>query len=80
MKKAWVEVRVGEVVEISAIRSISAGENLHNDLAESTALHVRYVGDRKKSRIDFATVEDKWKGYELLVEGLTKISTPESGK
>jgi hypothetical protein len=74
MKKVWIELRRGEVVEVSGIRSVSAGEQLNTDFAEGNRLYLRFVGDRKVTNIVFATKEEKWEGYNRLKEALKKLA------
>jgi hypothetical protein len=73
VKKVWVEVRRGEVIEISGIRSVSAGETC-SDVAEGKSLYIKYVGDRNKTRIPFKTIVDKWAGYAKLNEALKELN------
>lgn len=70
MKKKWVEVREGQTIEVSSVRSVSIGASNH--------LHVKYVGERTTTSIPMKTEEATKEGYKRVVEALDKLS--EEGK
>ena len=74
MKKQWIELRKGILIEVGAIRSVNAGMEKANAGVEGQNLFVKYVGDRNPTTITFPSVEAKWKAYSKLNKALTELN------
>ena len=78
MKKQWVELRKGIMIEVGAIRSVNAGQEKANAGVEGQNLFVKYVGDRTATTLTFSSVDAKWKAYSKLNKALTELNKAES--
>jgi hypothetical protein len=68
MKKRWVELAKGNIIEVSGVRSVNAG-------SEGTrTLYVKFVGDRGATSLTFDSEQAKWKAYDLLWSALQKLN------
>lgn len=69
MKKTWVELKKGIIIEASSIRSVNAGDT-QESLDTANYLYVGFVGERTKSAFTFKTNDEKWAAYDKLHEVL----------
>jgi hypothetical protein len=69
MKKKWVELKKGIIIEANSIRSVNAGDT-QESLDTAKYLYVGFVGERNKTTFTFETNKEKWKAYEKLRDAL----------
>lgn len=69
MKKKWVELKKGIIIESSSIRSVNAGDT-QESLDTAKFLYVGFVGERAKTTFTFETNDEKWAAYDKLKAAL----------
>jgi hypothetical protein len=65
MKKKWVELKKGIIIEANSIRSVSAGDT-QESMDTTKYLYLGFVGERKRTTFTFDSKDEKWEAYNRI--------------